>query len=122
MNSNHAIVDVSVSRPKVTLAMILCGIVSATSAGAVSAATADEDVPKVTVQFRTQSLETDEGTRALYRRLVNAAEAVCPATSADHPFLTDAVRHCREQALARAVHSIDSPRLAALHGSGTRRS
>jgi len=122
MNNEEAIVNVSVSRPQVTLAMILCGSVFSASAGAVSGATPDDGVPKITVRYSTANLNTDEGARVLYRRLVNAAEAVCPATTVDRPFLTEAVRRCREQALARAVLSIDNPRLAALHGTSAKRS
>ena len=55
--------QVGVSRPKVTLMMILCGIVGAVSIGAVNAATTDEDVPTVTVRYSPSSLETDQGAR-----------------------------------------------------------
>ena len=41
-----------VSLPKVTIAMLFCGIVSAAGIGAASAAVSDEDVPSVVVKFR----------------------------------------------------------------------
>ena len=68
--------------PKVTLAMILCGIVSAAgmaAAGAASAATQDGDVPSKAVRYDSASLLTDTGAHVVYRKIVSAAEAVCPA-------------------------------------------
>ena len=105
--------QLAVSRVNIAVLMLLCGIVSAAAAGAVSAATLNDDVPRRVVKFERDSLATDGGAQALYHRIVRAAEQVCPGTSADRPFLTNAVRECREQAVARAVREIDSPRLAA---------
>ena len=110
--------QVGVSRPKVTLMMIMCGIVSAVSAGAVSAATSDEDVLTMTVRYSPTSLETDQGAKALYRQLLNAAVEVCPQY--DPHFVSGAVRHCREQAIANAVFKINNPRLAAVHASNAK--
>ncbi len=111
--------QVGVSRPKVTLMMILCGIVGAASAGAVSAATPDEDVPTMTVRYSPSSLETEQGAKALYRRLVNAAAEVCPQYG-NSRWVTDAVRHCRDQAIADAVFKINNPRLAAVHATNAK--
>lgn len=121
MNTRISANAVTVSRPKVTVMMILCGIVGAAAMGAVSAATTDDDVPTVTVRYNPENLATDSGARALYRRLVMAAEAVCPATPESRPFLNEAVRHCRDAALARAVHQINSPRLAAVYETSAKR-
>jgi len=98
--------------------MIMCGIVGAVSAGAVSAATPDEDVYTMTVRYSASSLETEQGTKALYRRLVAAAVEVCP--SYDPHWVTDAVRHCRQQAIANAVFKINNPRLAAVHATNAK--
>ncbi|HWJ35890.1 MAG TPA: UrcA family protein [Steroidobacteraceae bacterium] len=116
-STNHVVV----SRPKVTLIMVLCGIVSATAAGAVSAAATDDDVPSLTVRYNPESLSTERGARVLYRRLVNAAEAVCPASSASRAFVSDVVQHCRDAAVARAVHKINSPRLAEVYAGSVKR-
>jgi UrcA family protein len=110
---------VRVSRPKVTLMMIMCGIVGAVSAGAVSAAATDDDVPAVTVRYNPSSLETEQGAKALYRRLVNAAVEVCPQFG-NPRWVTDAVRHCREQAIANAVFKINNPRLAAVYATNAK--
>jgi UrcA family protein len=115
-----AATEVSVSRPKITLLMVLCGVISATAAGAVSAAAVSDDVPRLVVKFDPESLATDSGARALYRRLVNAAAQVCPDTTGSH-LGSSAVQHCRAQAVARAVHQIDNPRLAALSAGSAKR-
>lgn len=112
---------VAVSRPKITLLMVLCGLVGVTSVGAVNAATPAENVPSITVRFDPQSLETDSGARAVYRRLETAAKAVCPDPVQSRPFASRAVEHCREQAVARAVHAIDSPRLAEIYTTSAKR-
>lgn len=108
--------QVGVSRPKVTLMMIMCGIFGAVSAGAVSAATTDDDVRSITVRYSPASLETDQGAQALYHRLVKAAIEVCPQYGNPH-FVTREVRHCREQSIANAVIKINNPRLAAVHAT-----
>jgi UrcA family protein len=112
-----AIAEVPVSRPNIALLMALCGIISAAAAGAVSAAPLDDEVPRLVVKYERDSLATEGGAKVLYHRIVRAAEQVCPATAADRPFLTTAVRQCREQAVARAVQKIDSPRLAAVYAA-----
>jgi len=106
---------VQVSRPKITVMMLLCGIVGATAAGAVSAATPDDNALSVTVHYKPQNLDTSNGARALYRQLVNAAAEVCPDFSTNPHWSSDAVRQCREQSVARAVFKINSPKLVAVY-------
>jgi UrcA family protein len=116
LNTNHA----GVSRPKITLMMLLCGLVSAASIGAPSAAAGGDDVPSIAVKFSQESLVTDAGARQLYRRLIAAAEEVCPNNSVGHRWVTDEVTQCRKQAVARAVYQINSPRLAALYAGSSK--
>jgi UrcA family protein len=104
----------AVSRPKITLMMVLCGIVGAASMGAVSAATPKDDVPSIKVQFDPQSLATDSGARAVYRLLVHAAEKVCPDPQ-NGPFVNSLTKECRRQAIVRAVQEINNPRLAGMY-------
>ena len=104
--------------PKVTLAMILCGIVSAAGMAAASAATQDEDVPSQAVKYHSASLLTDTGAHVVYRKIVSAAEAVCPAIPAAS-ILSGAVQACRAQAIAAAVMKINNSRLAAIHDSAS---
>jgi UrcA family protein len=116
LNTNNA----GVSRPKITLMMLLCGLVSAASVGAASAAAGDGDVPSIAVRFSQESLATDAGARQLYRRLIAAAEEVCPNNSVGNRWVTGEVAQCRKQAVARAVSQINSPRLAALYASSSK--
>ena len=104
--------------PKVTLAMILCGIVSAAGMAAASAATQDGDVPSQAVKYDSASLLTDTGAHVVYRKIVSAAEAVCPANPGSI-ILSGAVQACRAQAIAAAVRKIDNSRLAAIHDSAS---
>jgi UrcA family protein len=82
---------------------------------AAGAASADSDVPQVVVKYSAESLTTDEGVNDLYRRIVQAANQVCP-----DPWIRDLARrseatHCRNQAIARAIRYIDNSRLAAVY-------
>jgi UrcA family protein len=117
MNQDTSTYHAAVSRPKITLMMVLCGLVGAASAGAVSAATLQDDVPSIVVRYQAESLATDEGARALYHRLVRAAEQVCPDQFVGSRLISIAVLRCREQSIARAVHQIDNPRLAAVYAT-----
>jgi UrcA family protein len=98
------------------LALLVLGSVAGVmAAGAASAASADDDVPRIVVKYSEQSLATDEGVQTLYRRITNAAKQVCPDVST-----RDLSRHvksvqCQDQAISRAIRQIDNSRLAALH-------
>jgi UrcA family protein len=108
-----------VSLPKVTIAMLFCGIVSAAGIGAASAAVSDEDVPSVVVKFRAENLLTDSGARTVYRKIVLAAEQVCPQ-SIGSAVQSPAVQQCRAQSITRAVMKINNSKLAAIHESASR--
>jgi UrcA family protein len=107
----------TVSRPRVTLLMVLCGIAGAAAAGAVSAATTEEAVPRIAVKYDPNSLATDAGAKAVYRRLVLAAREVCPDVFSGSRLVSNVTRQCREEAVARAVQQINNPRLAAIDAS-----
>jgi len=112
--------QVRVVRPKITLAMIVCGIVGAAGVGAVSAATPDDEALSIAVKYDPHTLATQDGARVLYRRLVRAAADVCPA-GADSPHLiSSAVKACREQAVARAVFKINNPSLVAVYNTSAK--
>jgi UrcA family protein len=112
--------QVRMVRPKITLAMIICGVVSAAGIGAVSAATPDEDTLSTTVKYSPQDLATPAATQALYHKLVRAAADVCPADSSSPRLLSPAVRECREQSVARAVFKINNPSLVAVYNTNTK--
>ena len=112
--------QVAVSRPRITLLIVLCGVVGAAASSAVSAASVADDVPRQVVRFSPDTLNTDTGVRSLYRRIVKAAEEVCPVTPGTR-LISTAVKECRAQSVARAVHQIDNPRLAALYAASSKR-
>jgi UrcA family protein len=105
--------QVAVSRPKITLLMVLCGVVGLAASGAVSAASSQDDGPGFSVKYTPEMLTTDAGVRALYNRIVSAAEGVCPVSTGSH-VISSGVKECRAKAIASVVHQINSPRLAAL--------
>jgi UrcA family protein len=91
----------------------LAGLATAATAGALNAAL---DAPAIVVHYNNDALATDSGTRALYRRLAQAAEQVCPSPS-DTRLVSAVVQKCRQEALTAAVNNIHSQRLAALHAA-----
>ena len=113
--------SVSVTKPKITLAMMMCGVLSAACVGAASAATPDDETRSVAVRYSPQDVATQDGARALYRRLVKAAADVCPADTSSQPFISEAVRECREQSVARAVFKVNSPSLVAVYNTSSKR-
>jgi len=119
MTHETSMKQAAASRPKITLLMVLCGLVGATASSAISAASVDDDVPRQVVRYSPDTLSTDTGVRSLYHRIVKAAEQVCPVTPGMH-FITAPIAECRAQAVARAVHQIDNPRLAELHAANSR--
>jgi UrcA family protein len=108
-----------VSRPQITIAMILCGIVSAAGIGAAGAAVQEDGAPSIVVKYNPDNLLTDGGARVVYKKIVTAAVQVCP-TRVDSFMPSEAVRQCRAQAIARAVLKINNPKLAAIHASASR--
>jgi UrcA family protein len=118
--NTHDTRQVPVSRRRLTLAMIACGMAGAASIGAASAATAADDAPSITVRYNPQSLDTESGARELYSRLVQAAAAVCPQGSDSPRWISDAVRECRAQSVSRAVLRVNNPRLAAVYATSAK--
>jgi UrcA family protein len=104
--------------PKITLAMLMCGIGAAAAAGIAGAATPDLDVRTLAVKYDPTALETDGGARQLYARIANAAVEVCP--SFDPHLVSREVQACREQAIAGAVAKVHNERLAAVYLSATK--
>jgi UrcA family protein len=72
------------------------------------------DVPSVTVRYDDLDLATTHGAHMLYRRIVAAAEQVCPARTRDLAKLARA-HSCQVNAVSRAVHDVNSPQLAAIY-------
>jgi UrcA family protein len=106
----------STHRPRRLAAL---GALAVLTAGAwlVSPTVASAAQPSATtlVYYNSSDLSTEQGTRALYRRIVDAAALVCP--SEDSLVLSDvaASKECQRQAIARAVAKVGSARLAAVY-------
>ena len=83
--------------------------------------TISNEVPTVVVRYGDLNLATDAGARKLYHRLSVAAQEVCPTPDTRQLALVDYNRTCRANAIARAVHQINSPQLAALHADRSNR-
>jgi UrcA family protein len=114
---HHIAIRAEASRAKLALLLLAGALAAAMGVGTACAATSDGDVPTRVVRYSDQSLATDGGVQALYRRLVIASEQVCPEESSRDLGAHALVRHCREQALARAVRQINNSRLAALYAA-----
>jgi UrcA family protein len=109
------------SRFKFALLMLTGGLGCAVAAGTASAATPDNDVPSIVVRYSNQTLATDQGVQQLYGRIVRAATQVCPDATIRDLAARARVQQCRQQAVARAIHQIDNPELAALYATSSKR-
>jgi UrcA family protein len=109
------------SRFKFALLMLTGGLACAVAVGAASAATPDNDVPSIVVRYSNQTLATDQGVQQLYGRIVRAAREVCPDAMVRDLAARAGVQRCRQQAVARAIHQIDNPELAALYATSSKR-
>lgn len=96
----------------VTLAALSASLVMA---GAAHASPAN-DAPSVRIAYGDLNLTSDAGTQALYGRIVSAAREVCDAQQVDNRDLHAVAleRRCENQAIAAAVSSVHSARLATL--------
>ena len=83
--------------------------------------TLNDEVPTVTVRYGDLNLATETGVRKLYQRLSVAAQEVCQTPDARSLALLSYSHTCRANAIARAVHEINSPQLAALHAEHSNR-
>jgi UrcA family protein len=98
--------------PKITLAMLMCGI-GAAAAGVAGAATSDIDVLSIAVKYDPATLDSDAGARELYARLSKAAAEVCP--NYEPHFISRQVQVCRSHAIENAVAKVNNERLAAVY-------
>ncbi len=92
----------------------VAGCLFALGIGASGAVLAADAPPEIRVSYADLDLTTDQGVQTLYRRLVAAAEQVCPSAPMQHLSLYVQSRACQKKAVAEAVRQIGSPRLAAL--------
>jgi UrcA family protein len=93
----------------VMLAMVAAmGIASAMGAHADATAT---DVPTRTVHYADLNLNTDAGAAILFKRIRNAAEAVCGDVSSKRLEVAEAAKACVNQAMFHSVQAVNNPKL-----------
>lgn len=99
---------------RASAALAACLIVGASSTAYAAAA---EPAPSVRVNYRDLNLATEQGTQALYVRIVLAARRVCAVSDIRILAEVAAAQVCQAQAIAHAVRDVDSPRLAAVYSA-----
>lgn len=112
------------SRPRALTALAVAALSTAGWLGAPLVAAAAQpavDAPQVTISYSPRELASEQGTRALYRRIRTAAQSVCPGWDSRDLDLWAASRECQSQAVAQAIVQIGNARLAALHAKTTAR-
>jgi len=105
---------------RATLTVLASGLVGL-GASVATAATSTDDAPAISVSYSDLNLATEEGTLALYKRIVSAARQVCPVNTAPSARLAAQAQHCVDDAVARAVKDVQSAKLAQLQATRTRR-
>ena len=103
-------------------AAVACAALAACSAiGAVgSAHAASADSRTLKVRYSDLNLSTEQGSLALYGRIVAAAHQVCVLDDIRDLRAVAAVKACREQAIAQAVRDVNSPMLASVYAARLR--
>jgi UrcA family protein len=107
--------------PRIGRTAVCVGFLLVGSLGVAQAATPSDEVPSLVVRYGDLDLSTAAGARALSRRLSTAAHQVCPFEDSKAPAQMAYNNTCRAEAIARAVHDINSPQLAALEAGRARR-
>jgi UrcA family protein len=102
-------------------AMVSTILATCTAIGAIgSAQAANADSPALRIRYSDLNLSSEQGSLALYGRIVAAAHQVCDFADNRDLHSVAAARACREQAIARAVRDVNSPMLAALYAERVR--
>ena len=101
---------------------VIAGCIVAAAANVADAATQPSDLPSMVVRYADLNITTEQGARSLYRRIVVAAQSVCPSADIRDLGRFAESRSCQEQAIARAVQAVSSPRLAAVYAVHAKRS
>jgi UrcA family protein len=98
---------------------VIAGCIVVAAANVADATTPPADVPSMVVHYADLDIMTEHGARSLYRRIAVAARYVCPEADIRDFVGRAQSRSCQQQAIARAVQAVSSPRLAdvyAAHG------
>jgi UrcA family protein len=101
---------------RASAALTACLMIGATATAHASA----DAVPSVRVNYHDLDLATEQGTLALYGRIVSAARKVCAPSDIRILVEVAAAQTCEAQAVARAVRTVNNPRLAATYSAHQR--
>jgi UrcA family protein len=99
---------------RASAALTACLIVGASATAYAAAA---DPAPSVRVNYHDLNLATEQGTQALYERIVLAARRVCAVSDIRILAEVAAAQVCQAQAIAHAVHDVNSPQLAAVYSA-----
>lgn len=106
--------------PRAVAALLACGLTVFFTP--VARAEAAPDVPKLEVSYTDLDIATEQGARALYRRIAHAARQVCPPGEGSRIAKLDEIsRSCIRDSISRAVREVNSPRLAEVEATLSRR-
>lgn len=100
-----------ITRPAATIAALAACLIAGTAHAGSPAGAAT-----LTVAYGDLNLSSEQGANALYARVVSAARQVCGANGLDIRDLQTyaAERACESQAIAKAVHDVRAPQVAAI--------
>ena len=102
-------------RPRAFIAALAAlGVLGAAVLASPAVASANGAGLQTNVYFNAHDLSTEQGTRALYRRIVHAAQDVCPGYDSRDLEAVNRSMECQRRAIARAIGQIGSARLAAV--------
>jgi UrcA family protein len=111
-------------RPRALIAALAAlGVLGAATLGSPTVASAQSwGGFQENVYFTSSDLSSPRATRALYRRIVNAAAEVCPGSDSLDPDTVNRSKECQRAAIAQAIGKIGSARLAAVDAQAVARS
>jgi UrcA family protein len=108
------------ARVRTATAFALIAACVAVSAAGSGRAAALADAPTIKVRYADLNLATEQGSLALYDRIVAAAQQVCVPEDIRDLRAVAAARSCRAQAIALAVRDVHSPMLASVYAAQAR--
>jgi UrcA family protein len=98
-------------RNNMHIAMAAAAVCLATATFGARADEAGTEVQARTVHYADLNLNTEAGVAALYDRIRNAAEHVCPDVGSRELARAVAAQACVDRAIARSVKSVNNPKL-----------
>jgi UrcA family protein len=108
------------ARVRTATAFALVAACVAVSAAGSAHAAAVSDAPTIKVRYADLNLATEQGSLALYERIVAAAQQVCAPEDIRNLQAVAAARSCRAQAIELAVRDVHSPVLASVYAAEAR--